>query len=169
MLFLYGGPFFYFSMLSQFTYFSPPQEANTCVNCALIPTYLHIALVILLYVDNIHEIYMLQVESNCWNLIFLCVASMPLLWIIALWVNSYARLIDACLEVLFMKSLCFMIHLFTHVITIVLIAAFITYVYNSMIKFMMACHSRNYLCLSFTCSGRAETKLGDADTSPTYR
>jgi hypothetical protein len=34
-------------MLSQFTYFSPPQEANTCVNCALIPTYLHIALIIL--------------------------------------------------------------------------------------------------------------------------
>ena len=51
-------------MLSQFTYFSPPQEANTCVNCALIPTYLLIALIILLYVDNIHEIYMLQVESN---------------------------------------------------------------------------------------------------------
>ena len=86
------------SMLSQFTYFSPPQEANTCVNCALIPTYLHIALIILLYVDNIHEIYMLQVESNRWNLIFFCVASMLLLWIIALWVNSYARLIDACLE-----------------------------------------------------------------------
>ena len=39
-------------MLSQFTYLSPPQEANTCVNCALIPTYLHIVLVILLYVDN---------------------------------------------------------------------------------------------------------------------
>src|SRR5215213_5307018 len=50
------------------------------------------------------------------------------------------------LKVLFMKSLCFMIHLFTHVITIVLIAAFITYAYNSMIKVMMACHSRNYLC-----------------------
>ena len=46
-------------MLSQFTHFLPPQEANTCVNCALIPTYLHIALVILLYIDNIHEIYML--------------------------------------------------------------------------------------------------------------
>ncbi len=41
-----------FFMLSQFTYFSPPQEANTCVNCALIPTYLHIALVILLCIDN---------------------------------------------------------------------------------------------------------------------
>ena len=51
-------------MLSQFAYLFPPQEANTCVNCALIPTYLHIALVILLYVDNIHEIYVLQVESN---------------------------------------------------------------------------------------------------------
>jgi len=34
------------------------------------------------------------------------------------------------LKVLFMKSLCFMIHLFTHVITIVLIAAFTTYVYK---------------------------------------
>ena len=147
-------------MLSQFTYFSPPQEANTCVNYALIPTYLLIALIILLYVDNIHEIYMLQVESNRWNLIFFCVASMPLLWIIALWVNSYARLIDACLEVLFMKSLCFMIQLFTHVITIVLIAAFISYAYNSMIKVMMACHSRNYLCYRFTCSGRAELSLG---------
>ena len=78
-------------------------------------------------------------------------------------------LIDACLEVLFMKSLCFMIHLFTHVIYIVLIAAFTTCAYNSMIKVMMACHFRNYLCLSFTCSGRAETKLGDADASPTYR
>ena len=116
------------SMLSQFTYFYPPQEANTCVNCALILTYLLIALIILLYVDNIHEIYMLQVESNRWNLIFFCVASIPLLWIIALWVNSYARLIDACLEVLFMKSLCYMIHLFTHVIYIVSIAAFTTYV-----------------------------------------
>ena len=147
-------------MLSQFTYFSPPQEANTCVNCALIPTYLLIALIILLYVDNIHEIYMLQVESNRWNLIFFCVASISLLWIIALWVNSYARLIDACLEVLFMKSLCFMIQLFTHVIYIVLIGAFITYAYNSMIKVMMACHSRNYLCYRFTCSGRAELSLG---------
>ena len=40
------------SMLSQFTYFSPPQETNTCVNCALIPTYLLIALIILLCINN---------------------------------------------------------------------------------------------------------------------
>ena len=130
------------------------------MNCALIPTYLHIALVILLYVDNIHEICMLQVESNRWNLIFLCVASIPLIWFIALWVNSYARLIDACLEVLFMKSLCYMIHLFTHVITIVLIAAFITYAYNSMIKVMMACHSRNYLCYRLPARDEQELSLG---------
>ncbi len=156
-------------MLRQFTYFSPPQEANTCVNCALIPTYLHIALVILLYVDNIHEIYMLQVESNRWNLIFLCVASIPLLWFIALWVNSYARLIDACLEsTIHEKSL----------------------LYDSLVD---SCHIHcfdrciHYICLHIVWSrlwwhvtpeiifvivyllGTSRTKLGDADTSPTYR
>ena len=74
------------------------------------------------------------------------------------------------LKVLFMKSLCFMIQLFTHVITIVLIAAFITYAYNSMIKIMLvACHFRNYLCYRLPIRGRVGTKLGDADTSPTYR
>ena len=138
-------------MLSQFTYFSPSQETNTCVNGALIPTYLHIALIILLYVDNIHEIYMLQVESNRWNLIFLCVASIPLFWFIALWVNSYARLIDACLEStiheksLLYDSIVYSLHLHCfeslhslHVLTIVLI------------KIMMACHFRNYLCYRFT-------------------
>ena len=66
------------------------------------------------------------------------------------------------LKVLFMKSLCFMIHLFTHVITIVLIAAFITYAYNSMIKFMMACHLRNNYCYRLPTRGRVGTKLGDA-------
>ena len=129
------------------------------MNCALILTYL-LHLLYCFALTTIHEIYMLQVESNRWNLIFLCVASMPLLWIIALWVNSYARLIDACLEVLFMKSLCFMIQLFTHVITIVLIAAFITYAYNSMIKFMMACHSRNYLCYRLPARDEQELSLG---------
>src|SRR5215217_3974867 len=64
------------------------------------------------------------------------------------------------LKVLFMKSLCFMIHLFTHVITIVLIAAFITYAYNSMIKVMMACHSRNYLCYRLPARDEQELSLG---------
>jgi hypothetical protein len=64
------------------------------------------------------------------------------------------------LKVLFMKSLCFMIHLFTHVITIVLIAAFITYAYNSMIKVMMACHSRNYLCYRLPARDEQKLSLG---------
>ena len=95
---LVEGPFFYFYVES--VYLLPSiLEANTCVNC--VHWFLHVYLLHLLYyfvLTIIHEIYMLQVESNRWNFIFLCVASMPLLWIIALWVNSYARLIDACLE-----------------------------------------------------------------------
>ena len=76
------------------------SEANTCVNFVCINSIcLLIAFIILLCVDNIHEIYMLKVESNCWNL------NLPLCWLntfylesIALWVNSYAKLFDACLE-----------------------------------------------------------------------
>ena len=64
------------------------------------------------------------------------------------------------LKVLFMKSLCFVIHLFTHVITIVLIATFITYAYDSMIKVMMACHSRNYLCYRLPARDEQELSLG---------
>ena len=60
---LFEGPFFYFYVESVYPLLYV-LEANTCANCALILTYLHIALIILLYVDNIHEIYMLQVESN---------------------------------------------------------------------------------------------------------
>jgi len=59
-----------------------------------------------------------------------------------------------------MKSLCFMIHLFTHVIYIVWIAAFITYAYNSMIKVMMACHSRNYLCYRLPARDEQKLSLG---------
>ena len=87
------------SMLSQFTYFSPPQEANICVNCALILTYLLICIHHITLCWQLSMRYACwKLKANCWNLIFLCVASMPLLWIIALRVNSYARLIDACLE-----------------------------------------------------------------------
>jgi len=53
-----------------------------------------------------------------------------------------------------------MIQLFTHVITIVLIAAFISYAYNSMIKVMMACHSRNYLCYRLPARDEQELSLG---------
>ena len=68
------GPFFYFIVESVYPFLSI-LEANTCVNC--VHWFLHVYLLHLLYysmLTNIHEIYMLQVESNCWNLIILCVA-----------------------------------------------------------------------------------------------
>ena len=64
------------------------------------------------------------------------------------------------LKVLFMKSLCYMIHFFTHCITIALIAAFITCAYNSMIKIMMACHFRNNLCYRLPTRDEQELSLG---------
>mgnify|MGYP003477429428 CR=1 FL=1 len=170
MLFLYEGPFFYFHC-----WVSSPISLHLKKQTLVwtVHWFLHICILHLLYYSMltiIHEIYMLQVESNRWNLIFLCVASMPLLWIIALWVNSYARLIDACLEsTIHEKSLLYDSFVYSLSSSLLRIAAFISYAYNSMIKIMIACHFRNYLCYRFTCSGRAGTKLGDADTSPTYR
>ena len=121
------------------------------------------AFIILLYVDNIHEIYMLQVESNRWNLIFLCVASMPLLWIIALWVNSYARLIDACLEsTIHEKSLLYDSVVYSLSLPLLWIAAFITYAYNSIDQDHDGMSLQKLSLLSFTYSGRVGTKLGDA-------
>ena len=73
------------------------------------------------------------------------------------------------LKVLFMKSLFYMIHLFTHVIYIALIAAFITCAYNSIDQDYDSMSLQKLSLLSFTYSRRAGTKLGDADTSPTYR
>ena len=53
------------------------RSKHLCQLC--VHWFLHIYLLHLLYcfmLTTIHEIYMLQVESNCWNLIILCVASM---------------------------------------------------------------------------------------------
>lgn len=126
--------------------------------------FLHICILHLLYyfaLTFIHEICMLQVESNRWDLIFHCVASMPLLWIIALWVNSYARLIDACLEsTIHEKSLLYDSFVYLCHLPLFWIATFITCVYNSMIKFMMACHSRNYLCYRLPARDEQKLSLG---------
>ena len=134
-------------MLSQFTYFSPPQEANTCVNCVLIPTYLHIALVILLYVDNypwdIHVIswkqpLKLNLPLCCFNTftLKLLLYELTLMQDLLMLVLKYYSW-----KVFALWFICLLMSF-----TIVLIAAFITCAYNSMIKIMMACHSRNYLC-----------------------
>ena len=93
------GSFFYFYVESVYLLLSI-LEANTSVNfAATIFICSYIALIICFVLTNIHEIYMLKVENNCWNL------NLPLCWLntfylesIALWVNSYAKLFDACLE-----------------------------------------------------------------------
>ena len=70
--------------------------------------FLHIYLLHLLYysmLTNIHEIYMLQVESNCWNLIILCVASMHSTLNLLLYELALMQvLLILVLKVLFMKS-----------------------------------------------------------------
>ena len=153
MLFLFEGPFFYFycCVSSPISLHLKKQTFVWTVHW-----FLHTCLLHLLYffaLTTIHKIYMLQVESNRWNLIFHCVASMSLLWIYCFMSNSYARLIDACLEStiheksLLYDSLVYSLHLHcfeslhsSHML------------YNGMIKIMLvACHFKNYL-LSFTYS-----------------
>ena len=91
-------------------------EANTCINC--VHWFLHVYLLHLLYcfmLTTIHEIYMLQVESNCWNLIILCVASKLSTKNLLLYELTLMQdLLMLVLKVLFMKSLCYMIQLFNH-------------------------------------------------------
>ena len=63
---------------------------------------------------TIHEIYMLQVESNCWNFIIVCVASMRFTLNLLLYelplMQNFLMLV---LKVLFMKSFCLYDSLFT--------------------------------------------------------
>ena len=89
---------------------------------------------------------------------------------IALWVNSYARLIDACLEsTIHEKSLLYDSVVYSLSLPLLRIAAFITCAYNSIDQDYDGMSLQKLSLLSFTYSGRVGTKLGDADTSPTYR
>ena len=126
--FLFEGPFFYFYVES--VYLLPSiLEANTCVNCALILTYLHIC------IHHITLCWQLSMRYACWKLkataetyIFLCVASMPLLWIYCFMSNSYASLIDACLEsIIHEKSLLYDSFVYSLSSSLLQIAAFISY------------------------------------------
>ena len=77
--------------------------------------------------------------------------------------NSYASLIDACLEsIIHEKSLLYDSFVYSLSSSLLRIAAFISYAYNSMIKIMIACHFRNYLCYRLPTRGRVGTKIGDA-------
>ena len=130
-------------------------------------------LIICFVLTNIHEIYMLKVESNCWSL------NLPLCWLntfylesIALWVNSYAKLFDACLKstihekfLLIWFSCLLIIYLLANYRPLTWITSFITCALQYyLIKIMIvACHLRNYFIFyRFTYSSTSRTKLGDA-------
>ena len=68
------------------------------------------------------------------------------------------------LKVLFMKSLCYMIQLFTHCIYIASNRCIHLICFTILlIKIMLvACHLRNYSCYRLPTRGRVGTKLGDA-------
>ena len=146
----------------------PRRIHNFCCSMLVLWQYLHVYLLHLLYcfmLTTIHEIYMLQVESNCWNLIILCVASkLSTKNLLFYELTLMQDLLMLVLKVLFMKSLCYMIQLFSHylyhfseslhsshMLTIVLIKIMI-----------VACHFRNYPCYRLPTRGRVGTKLGDA-------
>ena len=84
--------------------------------------------------------------------------------------DKHQVLLMLVLKVLFMKSLCYMIQLFTHCLYHCFESLHSSHMlYNSMIKVMqVACHYRNYSFYRLPTRGRVGTKLGDADTSPTY-
>ena len=109
------GPIFYFIVESVYLLLSI-SEANTCINC--VHWFLHVYLLHLLYcfmLTTIHEIYMLQVESNCWNLYLpLCCFNVFTLNLLLYELTLMQDLLMPVLKVLFMKGLCYMIQLFTH-------------------------------------------------------
>ena len=86
-------------------YVSSKHLCQLCVHQFLYAYLLHLLYYFVLTI--IHEIYMLKVESNCWNLnLSLCCFNAFYLESIALWVNSYAKLFYACLESTIHKSFC---------------------------------------------------------------
>jgi len=109
------GPIFYF-IVESFYLLPSILEANTCVNCALILTYL------LICIHHITLCWQLSMRYACWKLkataetyIFLCVASKPLTLNLLLYELALMQvLLILVLKVLFMKSLCYMIQLFSH-------------------------------------------------------
>ena len=128
MLFLYGGPFFYFQcwVSSPISLHLKKQTLVWTVHWFLHTCILHLLYYFMLTI--IHEIYMLKLKATAETYIFLCVVSKLSTKNLLLYELTLMQdLLMLVLKVLFMKSLCYMIHLFTHVIYIVLIAAFTTY------------------------------------------
>ena len=92
-------------MLSQFTHFLPPYKQTLVLTVHWLLNTCIFAFIILLYVDN----YPWDMHVESWKQLLKLKSSFVLLRclyfeFIALWVNSYARLLMLVLKVLFMKS-----------------------------------------------------------------
>ena len=120
----------------------------------------HVYLLHLLYcfmLTTIHEIYMLQVESNCWNFIILCLLQCLLLWIYCFMSYLLCKTFW-CLSWKYYswKVFAYMIHclLFIYLLAnyrpLLWVTSFMTwalqYIDQDCVK---ACLLRNYLLLSF--------------------
>ena len=146
---------------------------------ALILTCLLIALVILLYVDN----YPWDIHVTSWKQLLklnhpLCCFNAFYFESIALWVTSYAKLFDTCLEstihekfLLIWFSCLLIIYLLANYRPLTWITSFITCALQYyLIKIMIvACHLRNYFVfIVLPTRRRVELSLGMLDTSQTY-
>ena len=140
--------------------------------CALILTCLLIALVILLYVDN----YPWDIHVTSWKQMLklnhpLCCFNAFYFESIALWVNSYAKLFDACLEstihekfLLIWFSCLLFIYLLANYRPLLWVTSFMTWALQyHLIKIVWKHVSSEIICCyRFTYSRTSRTKLGDA-------
>ena len=86
--------------------------STVCIDSYIL-AYLHSSYYFVLTI--IHEIYMLKLKATAETYIFLCVASKPSIKNLLLYELTLMQvLLMLVLKVLFMKSLCYMIQLFSH-------------------------------------------------------
>ena len=91
------------------------RSKHLCQLCidSYILAYLHSSYYFVLTI--IHEIYMLKLKATAETYIFLCVVSKPSIKNLLLYELTFMQdLLMLVLKVLFMKSLCYMIQLFSH-------------------------------------------------------
>ena len=146
--------------------------------CALILTCLLIALVILLYVDN----YPWDIHVTSWKQMLklnhpLCCFNAFYFESIALWVTSYAKLFDACLEstihekfLLIWFSCLLFIYLLANYRPLLWVTSFMTWALQYyLIKIVWSMSPQKlFVVIVLPTRGRVELSLGMLDTSQTY-
>ena len=134
------------------------RSKHLCQLC--VQQFLHASLLHLLYCFVLIISMRIYVES--WKPVLKLKSSYVLidafyLESIALWVNSYAKLFDACLEsTIHEKFFVYMIQLFIHYLFVRQLPWITSFITCALLLFdleyVVACHLRNYFVLSFTYS-----------------